>query len=66
MKMIELLKEGTLIINVDESWIAETNFTRKLWVPANSPATVPLASVAPRLSLIVALDSEGRIYYSMT
>ena len=66
MKMIELLKEGTLIINIDESWIAETNFTRKLWVPANSPATVPLASVSPRLSLIVALDSESRIFYSVT
>ena len=64
--MIELLKEGTLIINVDESWVAETNFTRKLWVPANAPATVPLASVTPRLSLIVALDTEGRIWYFMT
>lgn len=64
--MIELLKEGTLIINVDESWIAETNFTRKLWLPANSPPTVPLAAVTPRLSLIVALDTEGRLYYSMT
>ena len=64
--MIELLKEGTLIINVDESWVAETNFTRKLWVPLNAPATVPLASVTPRLSLIVALDTEGRIWYSMT
>ena len=64
--MIELLKEGTLIINVDESWVAETNLTRKLWVPANAPAIGPLASVTPRLSLIVALDTEGRIWYSMT
>ena len=66
MRMIELLKEGRLILNVDESWVAQTNFTRKLWVPANAPATVTQAPVTPRLSLIVALDSEGRIFYSMT
>ena len=65
MKMIGLLKEGRLILNVDESWISQTNFTRKVWLPANAPATVTQAPVTPRLSLIVALDSEGRIFYSM-
>ena len=63
---MELLRDGMLIINIDESWVAETNFTRKLWLPANAPATVPLAPVIPRLSLIAALDSEGRLYYTLT
>ena len=66
MKMLELLKEGCLIINLDESWIAETNFVRKTWLPANAPGTFPLAPVSHRLSLITALDSEGRLYYSLT
>ena len=66
MKMLELLKEDTLIINIDESWINETNYIRKLWLPPNSPGTVPIKAVSHRLSLITALDSEGRIYYSLT
>ena len=66
MKMLQMLKEGTLIINIDESWISETNFVRKTWLPANAPGTFPLAPVSHRLALLVALDSEGRIYYSLT
>jgi len=64
--MLELLKEGKRILNIDESWFNETNFTRQMWCPANSSASVPLAPVIHRLSLIAALDTEGRIYYSLT
>jgi hypothetical protein len=66
MKMLELLKEGTLILNIDESWVSETSYIRKLWLPANSPGTVPIKAISHRLSLITALDSEGRLYYSLT
>ena len=38
--MFELLGEGKHIINVDESWINETNFTRKMWTPSNSTGTL--------------------------
>ena len=51
---MELLGDGMLIINIDESWVAETNFTRKLWLLANALATVSLVPVNPRLSLIAA------------
>ena len=66
MKMIPLLKDGKRIINIDESWLNETNFTRQIWAPPKTPATVPLAPVTHRLSLIAALDTEGRVYYSLT
>ena len=64
--MLELLKDDTLVINIDESWISETHYTRKLWLPANSPGSVPLKPVSHRLSLITALDTEGRLNYSLT
>jgi len=66
MKMLEILKDGMLVINIDESWISETYFTRRLWLPPNSPGTVSLKPVSHRLSLITALDTEGRLYYSLT
>ena len=41
IKMIELLKSGKRIINIDESWLNETNFTRQMWCRPTSPATIP-------------------------
>ena len=40
LKMLALLEEGTRIINVDESWLNDTNFTRKIWCPADAAGTI--------------------------
>ena len=64
--MLDLLLEGKRVMNVDESWLNETTFTRKIWCPSNAPATITQRTVAPRLSLIAALDTEGRVYFSLT
>ena len=64
--MFELLGDGKRLINVDESWINETNFTRKMWVPSNSTASMTSQIVAPRLALIAALDTEGQVYFALT
>ena len=57
--MLELLGEGKRIINIDESWINETNFTRKMWAPKNVTASITSKIINPRLALIAALDTEG-------
>ena len=64
--MLQLLEEGRRIVNVDESWLNETSFYRKLWHPKNQVCSVPTQPVSPRLSLIAAIDTEGRIWYSLT
>ena len=64
--MIELLKEGTLIINVDESWLNGTRFLRRMWAPVDAPATVSDKQVQPRISLIAALDTDGRLWCALT
>ena len=64
--MIDLLVDSTRIINVDETWLNETNFLRKMWCPAYAPATATLRSVTPRISLIAALDTGGQVYYTLT
>ena len=66
LKMLALLEEGTRIINIDESWLNDTNFTRKIWCPADAPATITQRAVTPRLTLIAALDTEGRLYFTLT
>ena len=64
--MLELLDSGKRIINIDESWLNETNFTRMMWCPSTSAGTVTSKIVAPRLAIIAALDTDGRIYYTLT
>ena len=64
--MLELLSLGKRIINVDESWIPETNFNRSMWCPKNTPCTITDKFMSPRLALIAALDTDGNIYFSLT
>jgi len=64
--MIDTLLLPVRIINIDETWLNETSFLRKMWCPSYSPATVALKSVSPRISMIAALDNEGGVYYSLT
>lgn len=66
LKMISLLLEGKRIINVDETWINETNFTRKAWCSTQSSGTVPLKAVQPALAMITSLDSDGHIHFALS
>ena len=64
--MLPLLKSGKRIINVDETWINETNFSRKIWCRPDSPGTEPVRAVSPSLSMIASLDTDGRVYFSLS
>ena len=64
--MLPLLESGRRIINVDESWLNGTRFLRKMWVPADAPSTISDKQVQPRISLIAALDTDGRLYCALT
>ena len=64
--MLELLINNKRVINVDESWINETNFTRMMWCPTTSTSTIKLSAVTPRLALIAALDTDGQVYFALT
>ena len=59
--MFALLESGTRIINVDESWIADTTYYYKLWLPKDEAATIPMKPVSPRVSVIAAIDTDGKI-----
>jgi len=63
--MLDILETDQRIINIDESWLNETNYTRMMWCPPSTPATMTSKSVAPRIALIAALDTDGKVYYSL-
>ena len=66
LAMLPILKKEKCVLNVDESWINTTSFIRKIWCPVDAPPSFTARAVTPRLSLIAALDTEGRVYYSLT
>jgi len=65
MKMMKLLDKGWRILNVDESFINESTYNRKMWCPTKSPCTVNEKLVIPRLALIAALDTDGQVFFSL-
>ena len=53
-------------INIDESWLNGTRFIRRAWVPSDAPGTFTDKQVQPRISVIVALDTDGRLWFALT
>ena len=64
--MLELLSEGKRVIAIDESWINETSFIRKVWGERGGEGNATLNSVYPRLSMIAAIDTEGHIWFTLS
>ena len=60
------MRKGKFIINVDESWMNEYDYTRRMWVQGDAPATVPEKPVGTRLALIAALATDGSVFFSLT
>jgi len=64
--LLPLLQNGTRILNIDESWIQQTNFTRMCWTTTGTTATMPAKPISYRIAMIAALDTDGCLYYSLT
>ena len=65
LKILEFLSEEKRIINVDESWVSETEYSRRMWCPTKTPCTITDRALNPRLALIAALDTDGKVYFSL-
>lgn len=53
-------------MNIDESWISETDYSRRMWYPPEGAGTMTEKQINPRLALIAALDSDGNTYFALT
>lgn len=60
------METGKRIINIDETWLNETNFTRKIWARRNGRGNMKLKTIQPRLSMISALDTDGKVWFTLT
>ena len=64
--MLELIDQDKILINIDETWLNECDFRRMKWREYGSSNTLPGLQLAPRITVIAALDSLGNIYLSLT
>ena len=64
--MLKLLAAGTRVINVDQTWLNDLNFHRRCWAHAGDRNTRNMNSVTPRLSMLMAIDTDGNLYAALT
>ena len=64
--MLDLLHKKKRILNIDQTWISDTNFVYKKWRKRGYSNSLDENIVNPRISVIAAIDTEGDMYMSLT
>ena len=65
-KLLTLLEEGKRVINVDETWLPYLDFRRMKWKAPGNTNSVASKDLSPKVNMIAALDTDGRLYLSLT
>ena len=63
--MLAQLAAGARVINLDQTWINTFNFARQRWRLRGQTGSVPANGVAPRISVQLAICTDGRLYCSL-
>lgn len=66
IRFLELLQSGKRVINVDETWIVDTQFIRSKWQEKGSNHSQAAKKVTPRIAMILAFDNYGEVYFALT
>ena len=64
--MLKQLSDGLRIINIDQTWVNETNFTRCKWRLRGQVNSLAENKVSPRLAMQLAMCTSGKLYFSVT
>lgn len=65
-KMLELLDGADTIVNVDESWLNQTDFRNRKWRVRGATNSVKRMQLSARISVIAALSTNGDLFLSLT
>ena len=65
LHFIELLQSKKSIINIDETWLGMCDFRKRKWRPKGSTNSVPQLPLQPRITMILGLENNGRVYVSL-
>ena len=65
MEFLRLAQNKKHFLNVDESWLGQSDYRRLKWQVKGRPATLQPHQLQPRISVILGIDSEGQLYLSL-
>ena len=66
LKLLEALADKKVLLNVDETWLGLSDFRRRKWRAHGTSNSVRTMQLAPRLSLIIGVDTLGGVYAMLT
>lgn len=65
-KMLQIYGQGKHVVNIDESWIPETDFRRRRWATKGGHNSMAEKTMGHRVNMIVAVSSKGHVWLSLT
>ena len=66
MAVLEKDHKSKIYLNIDETWLGMSDFRRRKWQPYGRSNSVVALSMAPRVTMTVAADSLGNVYFSLS
>ena len=65
LEFLAQARKKKVFLNVDETWLGMTDFRRMKWQVPGTTNSVAKLEVAPRVTMILGLDTLGNIYVSL-
>jgi transposase len=65
-KALQLLKDGCRLVNLDQSFLKESDFRQRKWRYRGQPNSACKTTVEPRISLSGAIDTDGHVWISLS
>ena len=65
LEFLAQARKKRVFINVDETWLGMSDFRRMKWQVPGTTNSVAKLEIAPRVTMILALDTKGSIYVAL-
>ena len=65
-KMLQVYRQGRHVVNIDETWLSESDFRRRSWSTRGQVFSMPEATLGHRVNMIAAVSSEGFVWLALT
>ena len=65
-KMLQIYSQGRHVVNIDETWVPETDFRRRCWNARGGANSMAEQSMGHRVNMIAAVSSEGHVWLALT
>jgi hypothetical protein len=65
LEFLNQAKRKKVFINIDETWLGMSDLRRMKWQQPGTTNSIPKIEIAPRITMILGLDTLGNIYMAL-